>query len=181
MEYLEGATLKDRLAAGPLGLDTVLRRRDPDRRRAGRRPYRGYHPPRHQTREHFHQLARSRQAPRLRPREDAARNHARGGLHDNGRDDSGRRDGNSRLHGSGAGARRGGRSPRRPLERRPGAVRNGQGDAARAGRPAAGRGVARAGTHHLEMPGDRSRSSLSARGRPADRSRAPRDADRTRR
>ena len=25
MEYLEGATLKDRLAAGPLGLDTVLR------------------------------------------------------------------------------------------------------------------------------------------------------------
>ena len=27
MEYLEGTTLKDRLAAGPLGLDTVLRRR----------------------------------------------------------------------------------------------------------------------------------------------------------
>jgi hypothetical protein len=25
MEYLEGATLKDRLAAGPLELDTVLR------------------------------------------------------------------------------------------------------------------------------------------------------------
>ena len=39
-----------------------------------------------------------------------------------------------RLHGSGAGARRAGRSPRRPLERRPGAVRNGQGHAARAGR-----------------------------------------------
>ena len=29
------------------------------------------------------------------------------------------------------------------------------------------------GTHHLEMPGDRARSSVSARGRPADRSRTP--------
>ncbi len=35
------------------------------------------------------------------------------------------------------------------------------------------RSVARAGTHHLEVPRDRSRASLSARGRPADRSRAP--------
>ena len=40
--------------------------------------------------------------------------------------------GNRRLYGAGAGARRGGRSPRRHLELRPGALRNGQGDAARA-------------------------------------------------
>jgi serine/threonine protein kinase len=37
----------------------------------------------------------------------------------------------------------------------------------------ANRGISRAGTHHLEVPGDGSRSSLSARGQPANRSRAP--------
>ena len=39
MEYLEGATLKDRLAAGPLGLDDGAAARDPDRRRPRRRAH----------------------------------------------------------------------------------------------------------------------------------------------
>ena len=54
MEYLEGTTLKDRLAAGALSLNTAARRGHPNRRRAGRRAYRGHHPPRHQTRQHLH-------------------------------------------------------------------------------------------------------------------------------
>ncbi len=41
--------------------------------------------------------------------------------------------------------------------------------------------VAGAGTHHLEVPRDRSRTSLSARRRPAHRSRAPEAWIRTRR
>ena len=53
---------------------------------------------------------------------------------------------------------------------RPGALRNGQGHAAPAGRPAARRGVAGVGAHRLEVPGDGVRTSLSARRRPAHRS-----------
>ena len=55
---------------------------------------------------------------------------------------------------------------------RPGALRNGQGDAARrtAVRLRVER-IAGAGAHHLEVPGDGSRASLSARRRPAHRSR----------
>ena len=37
MEYLEGTTLQDRLAAGALSLNTLPRRGHPDCRRAGRR------------------------------------------------------------------------------------------------------------------------------------------------
>ena len=77
MEYLEGTTLKDRLAAGALSLNTAARRGHPDRRRAGRRAYRGHHPPRHQTRQHLHRLARSRESARFRPRQDASVGHAR--------------------------------------------------------------------------------------------------------
>ena len=50
----------------------LLRLGHPDRRRAGRRAYRGHHPPRHQTGEHLHRLARSREGARFRPRQDAA-------------------------------------------------------------------------------------------------------------
>ena len=39
MEYLEGTTLQDRLAAGPLESRHAARRGHPDRRRAGRRAY----------------------------------------------------------------------------------------------------------------------------------------------
>ena len=87
----------------------------------------------------FIACARSRESARFRPRQERAGHTARGRDHD-GRHAAGRRDGNRRLHGAGAGSRRGRGSPRRPLELRPGALRNGQGDAAAAGRPAPRRG-----------------------------------------
>ena len=168
MEYLEGATLKDRLAAGPLGLDTVLRLgiQIADALEAAHtagvihrdiKPANIFIGPRDRVKVLDFGLAEMR----------VAGTAAAGGDHDC-RGAAGCRDGHRRLHGAGAGARRGRGSPRRHLELRPGAVRNGQGHAARACRPAAGRGISRAGVRHLEVPGDGSRSSLSARGRPAD-------------
>ena len=50
MKYLEGTTLKDRLAAGALSLDTLLDVGIQIARRAGRLAFRGHHPPRHQAR-----------------------------------------------------------------------------------------------------------------------------------
>ena len=77
MEYLEGTTLKERLAAGPLR-DSIRccgsGSRSPTHWTP---PSRGHHPPRHQAGEHLHQRARSREGPRLRPRQDASAGHAR--------------------------------------------------------------------------------------------------------
>ena len=174
MEYLEGTTLKDRLAAGPLEPRTrcsTWASRSPTRwtpriprasSTATSNPPTSSSDSRDRVKVLDFGLAKMR----------APATHAGGRDHD-GRHAAGRRDGNRRLHGAGAGPRRGRGSPRRHLERRPGALRNGQGDAARAGRPAARRGVAGAGAHHLEVPGDGSRASLSARRRPAHRSRTP--------
>ena len=120
MEYLEGMTLKDRLAAGSIDSEHGARRGHPDRRRAGRRAYRGHHPPRHQTRQRLHRIARAGESSRFRPRQDASAGHTPGGRDHDCRHTAGRRDGNCRLHGAGAGPRRDGRSPCRHLELRRG-------------------------------------------------------------
>ena len=96
------------------------RRGHPDRRRAGRRAYGRHRPPRHQTRQRLHRTARSRESARFRPRQDASAGHTPGGRDHDGRHTAGRRDGNRRLHGAGAGQRRDGRSPCRHLELRRG-------------------------------------------------------------
>ena len=147
------ADARGRYAAGALSLNTALDVGMQVADRAGRRAYRGHHPPRHQTRQHLHRAARSRESARFRPRQERA-GHTAGGRDHDCRHAAGCRDGNSRLHGAGAGPRRGRGSPRRHLELRPGSLRNGQGDAAPAGRPAARRGVAGVGAHRLEVSRD---------------------------
>ena len=69
MEYLDGTTLKHRIAARPMETrtDSVARRRD--RRRTRRRSLQGDRPPRHQAREHFCDQARPRQDSGLRASE----------------------------------------------------------------------------------------------------------------
>ena len=49
MEYLEGETLRRRIQGKALPVDTLLRPRYPDCRRAGRGARERHHPPRHQA------------------------------------------------------------------------------------------------------------------------------------
>ena len=157
MEYLEGATLKDRLAAGSLSAERGARRGRANRRRAGRRAYRGHHPPRHQTRQHLHRTARSRESARFRPRQDADAGHTPGGRDHDCRHAAGCRDGNSRLHGAraGRGEADGSTAPTSGASAWF-STKWSRGRGPPPGRPAARRGVAGAGAHHLEVPRDRS-------------------------
>ncbi len=54
MEHLEGDDAEGPARRRFAEPQHAARRGHPDRRRAGRRAYRGHHPPRHQTRQHLH-------------------------------------------------------------------------------------------------------------------------------
>ena len=167
MEYLEGATLKDRLAAGPLGLDTVLRLgiQIADALDAAH------------TANVIHRD--------IKPANIfiSSRGHAK--LLDFGLAKSGPATPQADLTTT-AGTRQGvvmgtvaymapEQARGEPVDHRADLWSLGlvlyemaKGTRPAPGRPAAGRGISRAGARHLEVPGDGSRSSLSARGRPAD-------------
>ncbi len=173
MEYLEGATLKDRLAAGPLGLDTVLRLgiQIADALDAAH------------TATIIHRD--------IKPANIfiSARGHAK--LLDFGLAKSGPATPQADVTTM-AGTRLGvvmgtiaymapEQARGEPVDHRADLWSFGlvlyemvTGTRPAPGVPAARRGVAGAGAHHLEVPRDGSRSSVSARGRPAHGSRAPR-------
>ena len=108
MEYLEGASLKDRIVrswrfATGHGVDTRHRNRGCARCRARRR----HHSPRHQARQHLHQQSRPREDPGLRSGQDAQPARARRRCADADRHcDAGRHDPwHRRVYGARAGSR----------------------------------------------------------------------------
>ena len=133
MEYVEGEVLSERIARGPVPIAEVGRHRRPGCRctRRGAQPQ--HRPSRHQERQSHTDAARSREGPRLRPRQDGdsavdgnglaldarvARDITRhGARHD-------------RLHGARAAARGRRRSSRRSVRARCRAVRAADGAAA---------------------------------------------------
>ena len=110
LELVEGETLAERIARGPLAARRRAHDRASDRRCTGSRARARHRPSRPETREHRNHPCRRRESPRFRPRETRCARDRRPGTgpgrlaDDDRRDARGRDPRQRRLHEPGAGA-----------------------------------------------------------------------------
>ncbi len=129
LEHVEGETLRDKIDRGPLPVDEVFTHRGPDRRRALESPRRGHPSPGSEASQRHGHRRRAGEAPRLRTRQVSRARRDRSRRRDHGPgDEPGHDPRDRRIHGAGAGSRKGRRRAGRPLRSRCRALRDDDGE-----------------------------------------------------